>query len=223
MSQRSASSSEIPRRSRSSGSIVSSNRRLRVGEDGAALVGEIVELEAEAAVELDGVGRAEVLDRLERDGHPLAVHGVQVLLGELVPRLLERPPLVAVGLVRHRRAQHAEADGVAVHGRLELRLERGDLLGMLLREVPEVLGTAEVPQLADRAIAVRRRAERVRILERRQLGIAVVDVRDLERVLVPGVVHVPLVHQLREEPVGLSADRFELGLGQRCVRHRRVG
>ena len=155
MSQRSASSSEIPRRSRSSGSIVSSNSALRVGEDGAALVGEVVELEAEAAVELDGVGRAEILDRLERDGHPLAVHGVQVLLGELVPRLLERPPLVAVGLVRHRRAQHAEADGVAVHGRLELRLERGDLLGMLLREVPEVLGTAEVPQLADRAIAVR--------------------------------------------------------------------
>ena len=223
MSQRSASSSEMPEALAQQRLDRLLEQALRVGEDGAALVGEVVELEAEAAVELDGVGRTEILDRLERDCHPVAVDGVHVLLGQLVPRLLERAPLVAVGLVRHRRAQHAEADGVAVHGRLELRLERGDLLGVLLREVREVLGAAEVPELAHARIAVDGGAERVRILERRQLGIAVVDPRDLERVLVPGVVHVPLVEQLREEPVGAAADRFELGLCQRRVRHRRVG
>ena len=61
MSQRSASSSEIPSRSWSSGSIVSSKERLRVGEDGAALVGELLELEAEASVQLDRVRCSEVL------------------------------------------------------------------------------------------------------------------------------------------------------------------
>ncbi len=108
---------------------------LRVGEDGAALVRQLVELEAEAAVQLDGVGRAEILHRLQRDCRRLAVDRVHVLLGQLVPRLLERSPLVAVGLVRRRRTQHAEADLLAVHVRLDRRLERGDLLRVLLRQV----------------------------------------------------------------------------------------
>ena len=192
---------------------------LRVGEDGAALVGQLVELEAEAAVQLDGVGRAEILHRLQRDCRRLAVDRVHVLLGQLVPRLLERSPLVAVGLVRHRRTQHAEADLLAVHVRLDRRLERGDLLRVLLREVGEVFGAAEVPELADGSITVDRSAQRSRVLQRRQLGIAVVDLRDVERVLVTRVVHVPLVHQLREEAVGLLADGRELGARERLGRH----
>ena len=146
-----------------------------------------------------------------------------MLLGQLVSPILERTTLVAVGLVRHRRPQHAEPDGLAVHGRLELRLERRDLLGVRLREVREVLRTAEVPELAHGGIAVDGGAESVRVVERRQLGIAVVDTRDLERVLVPGVVHVPLVEQLREEPVGLLADVGELGGGERLATAFGVG
>ena len=142
MSHRCASSSEMPRRSWSSGSIVSSNRRSVSREDGAALVGELVELEAEAAVELDRVRRAEIANRGQRDRSRLAVDRVHVLLGQLVPRLFERLALQPVGLVRHRRPEHPEADRLAVDRRLERRLEPRDLLGVRLREVREVLVAA---------------------------------------------------------------------------------
>ncbi len=132
---------------------------LRVGEDGAALRGEIVELEAEAAVELDRVWRAEVAHGLERLRCGFAVHRVQVLLGQLVARVLECAPLVPVGLVRHRRPEHAEAHGLAAHARLERRLERRDLLCVGLRQVPEVLAAGEVPQLAHARVPVHRLAE----------------------------------------------------------------
>ena len=63
-------------------------------------------------------------------------------------------------------------------------------------------------------VAVDARPEIGRRLERRQLRVAVVDVRDLERVLVPRVMEVVLVEQLREEAVGLAAQRFEPILGE---------
>ncbi len=61
MSQRSASSSEMPEALAEQRLDRLLEQALRVGEDGAALVGKLVELEAEAAMQLDRVGRAEIL------------------------------------------------------------------------------------------------------------------------------------------------------------------
>ncbi len=61
MSQRSASSSEMPEALAQQGLDRLLEQALRVGEDRAALVGELVELEAEATVQLDGIRRTEIL------------------------------------------------------------------------------------------------------------------------------------------------------------------
>ena len=67
--------------------------------------------------QLDVVRRPEAGHRVAHDRGGLEVDRVQVLLAELAPRLLERLPLGAVGLVRHRRAEHPVRDLLAVHGR----------------------------------------------------------------------------------------------------------
>ena len=142
-----------------------------------------------------------------------------MLLGQLVARLLERAPRCRGPARSPSPAAACGTRSSVVHLGLHRRLQRGDLLGVLLREVGEVLQAAEVPELPDAAIAVDRCAKRRGVLQRRQLGVTVVDARDLERVLVTRVVHVPLVEQLREEAVGLLADGCELGWGKRIGRH----
>ena len=103
---------------------------LRRVEERAALVGELVEPEAEAAVELGVVRRLEPLDAVADDLDALGVERVQVLLGQLDADPVEPLALVAVRLVRHRRPEHPERDRLAVDRRLERRLELRDLLGV---------------------------------------------------------------------------------------------
>ena len=195
---------------------------LRRVEQVAALVGELVEPEAEATVELRVVRRFELRDAFADDAHSLAVERVQVLLGQVDADLVEPCALVAVGLVRHRRAQHPEGDRLAVDRRLEARLELGDLLRVLAGELAEVALGREAPELADAPVAVGHFSERLRLLELGQLGVALVDRGQLELLLETGVVEVELLVELRDEPVGTVAEAVEVGLGQRGsgVRHR---
>ena len=190
-------------------------------EEVAALIGEVVEAEAEAAVELGVVRRLEALDAVADDADAFGVERVQVLLGELDPHLVDPLPLVAVGLVRHRRPKHPERDRLAVDRRLEARLELGDLLGLVARQLAEVALRGEAPQLGDAAVAVRGLPERLRLLEPRQLGVALEDRRQLELILEARVVEVELLVELGDEPVGPVAEAVEVGGGQRsgCVRH----
>src|SRR6266545_4126963 len=138
---------------------------LRRVENSAALVGELFEAKAEAAIELGVVRRLELLDALGDDSHAVRVERVQVLLGQLDPDLVEELAPVAVGLVRDRGPQHAERNGVAVDRRLEARLEGRDPLGVLSRQLAEVALHREAPELADSAVAVDRAADCLCLLE----------------------------------------------------------
>ena len=88
-----------------------------------ALRGELVELEAEALVELVVVRRPEARDGLAVDPRGVEVDRVQVLVEQLEPRALEPLAPVAVGLVRDRDAEHPVGDLLAVDRRLELGLD----------------------------------------------------------------------------------------------------
>ena len=72
-----------------------------------------------------------------------------MLLGQLDADAVDLLALVAVGLVRHRRPQHPERDRLAVDVGLEGRLELGDLLGLLARQLAQVALRGEAPELAD--------------------------------------------------------------------------
>ena len=98
---------------------------------------------------------------------------------------------------------------------LERRLELGDLLGLLARELAEVALGGEAPELADAPVAVRRLAERLRLLELRQLGVALVDRRELELLLEARVVEVELLVELGDEAVGPLAEAVEVGRRER--------
>ena len=76
---------------------------------------------------------------------------------------------------------------------------------MLARQVADVPLAAEVPELADAAVAVHRRADRLDALELGQLGVALVDLLELELVLQPGVVEVVLLVELGDEAVGAGS------------------
>ncbi len=138
-----------------------------------------------------------------------------MLLGELGADPVDALALVAVRLVGHRRPEHPERDRLAVDLGLERRLELGCLLGLLARQLAEVALGGEAPQLADPGIAVRRLAERLGLLELRQLGVALVDRRELELLLEAGVVEVELLVELGDEPVGPLAEAVEVGLRER--------
>jgi hypothetical protein len=130
---------------------------------------------------------------------------------------LEALPPVAVGLVRHRRTQHAVADLLAVDVRLELGLESCDPLLVVACEVAHVALGGEAPQLP-RAGAVGRLPEGLGSLQLRQLGVPLVDRRQVERLLVAGVVEVVLLVQLGDETVGLLTVSVEL-CGRERARH----
>ena len=70
-----------------------------------------------------------------------------MLLGEVVPRLLEPRARVPVGGVRDRRRQHPVADRLALVLGLELRLALGDLLRVLARQLAEDTLAAEAEEL----------------------------------------------------------------------------
>ena len=150
------------------------------GEEAPALLREVVEREAEAR----GRGRRSCRRRAagSRAGRPrprCSSSGVQVLLGELVPRRLDPLAAVAVVLVHQPRPEHPVRDLLAVDRRRQRRLELGDALRLLAHEVAEVARARELPQLARAAVPVDRGAERERRVELRQALVPLVDRREL--------------------------------------------
>jgi hypothetical protein len=143
------------------------------------------------------------------------VKRVQLLFGERDAHTVEAFALVPVRLVRHRRAEHPEGDRLAVDLGFQGRLELRDLLRGLARQLAEVALDGEAPQLGDVPVAVRRVAERERLVELGEIGEALVDRAELELLLVAGVVEVELLVQLRDEAVGPLAEAVEVGGVQR--------
>ena len=97
---------------------------LGVVEQPPALLGELVEPEPEAAMQLDVVRRSRVPGTASRrivEG--LEVDRVEMLVAELAAHLFERLPLGPVGLVGDRRAQHPVRQRLPVDGRRDRRLE----------------------------------------------------------------------------------------------------
>ena len=139
----------------------------------------------------------------------------QVLLGELGPRRVDPLPDGAALLVHQPRPEHPERDLLAVDRRGQSRLELGDALLLLAHEVAEVARARELPQLAPAAVAVDRGPERERRVELRQALVALVDRRDVVRLLVAGEVEVGLLVDLGEEALGVSAERVDLPLLER--------
>ena len=151
------------------------------------------------------------------------MEGIDVLLGQLDADPVDLLALVAVRLVGHRRPQHPERDRLAVDFGLQGRLELGRLLGLLARQLAQISLGGEAPELADPAVSVRRSAERLRLLELGQLGVALVDRSQLELLLEPRVVEVELLVELGDEAVGPVAEAVEVGLRERsgCARQSR--
>src|SRR5207237_8687432 len=92
--------------------------------------------------------------------------------GRLPHRAVEALALRAVGLVRDRGTNHPEGYGLAVHGHLELGLQRGELLRVLAREAAHVALAGEAPELADAPVSVDGRPEPLRSLALSQLRVA---------------------------------------------------
>src|SRR5581483_6138269 len=107
-------------------------------EEVSALLRERVELEAEAAIEIEIRGRAEPLGLAVDDLGRAQVQRVQVLLGQLVARPLQALAAPAVGLVHDGGPQVPVRDLLAVDVRLQRGLELGDALGLVAYEVAEI-------------------------------------------------------------------------------------
>ena len=87
-----------------------------------------------------------------------------------------------------------------------------------LDEVAEVARARELPQLAAAAVPVDRGSERERRIELRQALVPLVDRRDVVRLLEAREVEVGLLVELRDEAVGVRAERVDLPLLER-LRH----
>ena len=120
-----------------------------------------------------------------------------MLLGQLDANPVEPLALVPVRLVRHRGPEHPERDRLAVDRRFESGLLLRDLLGGLARQLAEIALDGEAPELGYVTVPVGGAAERERLVELRQVGIALVDRAELELVLVPCVVEVELLVERR--------------------------
>ena len=126
----------------------------------------------------------------------------------------------AVGLVRDRRAEHPVADLLAVDFHLELGFESRDPLALLAGDLAQVPLAGEAPELADVPAAVDGGAETVRALDRGQVGVALVDLLELERLFQAREVTVVLLVEFGDEAVGPVAVGVQLGGGRRRRRHR---
>ena len=127
---------------------------------------------------------------------------------------LEPRARVAVGRVGDRRRQHPVADRLALVLDLELRLELGDLLRVLARQLAEEALAAEAEEL-EVLLAADRLADPLDRLEVGQVGMALVDRAQLELRLQAGVVEVVLLVELGDEAVGAGAVAVELALAGR--------
>ena len=90
----------------------------------------------------------------------------------------------------------------------------GDLLSGLARELAEVALDGEAPELGDVPVSLRRPAERERLVELRQVGIALVDRAELELLLVARVVEVELLVEVGDEAVCALAEAVEVGAAE---------
>ena len=143
-------------------------------------------------------------------GERLHVHRIELLVQNLAAGALEPLAPRPVRLVRDRGPHLAERDALAVHLHLELGLERRELLVVRARDLAEVALAGEAPELAHARVAVDLLPDLARDLRRGQVGVALVDLLQVERLLVPGVVEVVLLVQLRDEAVRLLAVGVQL-------------
>ena len=188
-------------------------------EERAALGGEPFEVVLEAvAVEVEVGRRAELGDGALGRVDGAEVERVQVLLGQVVPGLLELRARVAVGGVGDRRRQHPVAHRLTLVLDLERRLELRDLLGALPCQLAEIALAAEAEELQVLP-ALHRLAEALDRLEVGQVGVALVDRPELEVGLQAGVVEVVLLVELGDEPVGAGSIAVELTVTERALVH----
>ncbi len=103
--------------------------------------------------------------------------------------------------------------------RLQRRLQRGDPLRVLTRQLAEVPLAAEPIQL-EVLTASHRCADALHRLDVREFRVPLVDRTQVEVGLEPGVVPVVLVVELRDEAVGTRAVVVELAVGGRRLAHR---
>ena len=101
-------------------------------------------------------------------------------------------------------------NSLAVDLHLELGLEPCELLVVRSRQLAEMALAGEAPELADARVAVHLVPDLARDLRRGQVGVARVDLLEVERLLVAGVVEVVLLVQLRDEAVRLLAVGVQL-------------
>ena len=85
-----------------------------------------------------------------------------------------------------------------------------DLLALLARQLAEVVLAGEAPQLADARRRLTIAPSAFAVLEVGQLRVALVDRREVERVLEARVVEVVLLVELGDEAVGPLADAVEV-------------
>jgi hypothetical protein len=104
----------------------------------------------------------------------LEQEGVQVLLAELGPGLVETAAAIPVRLPRDCGGKHPERNLLAVDTRFELGLEGGDPLELPLRDVCEVVLACPAPQEPCALVACGS-AYRPHLLELDEAGMAFVD------------------------------------------------
>ena len=213
-----ASASPMPTRSRKTPVHRVLVQALGRVEEGAALGGQPFEVVLEAvAVEVEVGGRAELGDRALGRVDGVEVERVQVLLGQLVPDLLEPRARLAVGGVGDRRRQHPVANGLALVLDLELCLAAP----RSSRRSRASLARGSPRSRSGRAPGFRRAPSRrgADRLEVGQVGVALVDRLELELRLQAGVVEVVLLVELRDEAVGAGAIAVELTVTERALAH----
>ena len=143
-----------------------------------------------------------------------------MLLGELAPEVYETLALAAVLLVHQARPEHPERDLLAVESRAQRRLEFRNARRLRGDEVAEIPLARELPELAPPPVAVDRGAERERGVELGQACVALVDRREVVRLLLAGEVEVRLLVELRAEPLRLGGEIVDLALLKRFCHGR---
>ena len=166
--------------------------RVGLGRERRGVAVDAARVVVERLVEREHRRRAQVGGELPLELDGLLVHGVQVLLGHGAPAGVEIAAAGRVGLVHEPRAHLAVGHVLAVERDGERGLGVGDVLAQVLHAVSDV-GLGGEPAELDRSALV---GQRLSLLERAQVGVALVHLGDLVRPLVPGAVGVVLLERL---------------------------
>ena len=140
-----------------------------------------------------------------------------MLVEQSHPRLFECAPFVSVLLVRHCDSEHPIGNRLAVDLGLERCFFARDACLVLAGQVAEEAFAGEAPQLGRRAFHPSRG------LERRQVGVALVDLLDVEALLLAGEVEVELLVEIGDEAVSALAERVHVAARWTRGRHRSLG